>query len=215
MPKISALPAMTSADGADPAPIVDDSAGSTKKITLTKMKEWLQSVAAWITADMVDFSTGIYGEEVGRHTLSSAADVLTVSGLSGYRYLTVVCRTIQATSTIRQIITFNGDTGSNYAVREFDAGTAVTAGSQAGITLSNLGNDAFTVTEIINDAAKEKMGLHIIGSQGTAGAGNVPASKNGTFKWANTSNAIDTVTITNNGGGDYAATSELIVYGHN
>lgn len=52
MPKISALPAMTSADGADPAPIVDDSAGSTKKITLTKMKEWLQSLTAWISPAM-------------------------------------------------------------------------------------------------------------------------------------------------------------------
>jgi len=56
MPKISALPAMTSADGADPAPIVDDSAGSTKKITLTKMKEWLQSLTAWITGGMIDWS---------------------------------------------------------------------------------------------------------------------------------------------------------------
>lgn len=53
MPKISALPAMTTADGDDPAPIVDDSAGSTKKITLTKLKEWLQSLAGWITTAMI------------------------------------------------------------------------------------------------------------------------------------------------------------------
>ena len=52
MPKISALPAMTTADGADPAPIVDDSAGSTKKITLTKIKEFLQSLTAWVTPAM-------------------------------------------------------------------------------------------------------------------------------------------------------------------
>lgn len=56
MPKITALPAMTSADGADPAPIVDDSAGTTKKITLTKMKEWLQSLTDWITGGMIDWS---------------------------------------------------------------------------------------------------------------------------------------------------------------
>lgn len=53
MPKISALPAMTTADGDDPAPIVDDSAGSTKKITLTKMKEWLQSLVGWISTAML------------------------------------------------------------------------------------------------------------------------------------------------------------------
>lgn len=52
MPKISALPAMTTADGADPAPIVDDSASQTKKITLTKVKEWLQTLTAWVTPAM-------------------------------------------------------------------------------------------------------------------------------------------------------------------
>lgn len=57
MPKISALPAMTTADGADPAPIVDDSAGSTKKITLTKLKEWLQSLTAWVTRPQIDWTT--------------------------------------------------------------------------------------------------------------------------------------------------------------
>lgn len=53
MPKISALPSMTAPDGADPAPIVDDSVGSTKKITLTAMKEWLQSLAGWISTAMI------------------------------------------------------------------------------------------------------------------------------------------------------------------
>lgn len=53
MVKISALPAMTSPDGADPAPVVDDSAGQTKKITLTKLKEWLQSLTGWITTAML------------------------------------------------------------------------------------------------------------------------------------------------------------------
>lgn len=53
MVKISALPAMTTADGADPAPIVDDSAGQTKKITLTKLKEYLQSLTSWITTAMI------------------------------------------------------------------------------------------------------------------------------------------------------------------
>lgn len=77
MVKISALPAMTSADGADPAPIVDDSVGSTKKITLTKMKEWLQSLTAWITNAMV--ADGFCVQEVA--TMSSA--VATVSGAGG------------------------------------------------------------------------------------------------------------------------------------
>ena len=49
MPKISALPVITSPDSADELPIVDTSASSTKKMTLTKLKEWLQSLVGWVT----------------------------------------------------------------------------------------------------------------------------------------------------------------------
>ena len=54
MPKISALPPMTTAAADDEAPIVDDSATQTKKFTLTVLKEWFQSLVGWITAAMVE-----------------------------------------------------------------------------------------------------------------------------------------------------------------
>ena len=44
---------MTSPDGADIVPIVDVSATQTKKITLTALKEWFQSLTGWITAIML------------------------------------------------------------------------------------------------------------------------------------------------------------------
>lgn len=44
MPKITALPSMTSPDTADPAPVVDDSAGATKKMTLGQVRDWLYSL---------------------------------------------------------------------------------------------------------------------------------------------------------------------------
>lgn len=53
MPKISALPPMTTADAADEAPIVDTSATTTKKWTLTLLKTYLQSLTAWVTSTMV------------------------------------------------------------------------------------------------------------------------------------------------------------------
>lgn len=52
MPKISALPPMSSAAADDEAPIVDDSVATTKKFTLTVLKEWLQSLTAWISPAM-------------------------------------------------------------------------------------------------------------------------------------------------------------------
>lgn len=57
MSKITAYPPIETPDGADVLPIVDVSATQTKKITLTKVKEWLQSLTAIITNNMLDFST--------------------------------------------------------------------------------------------------------------------------------------------------------------
>lgn len=57
MPKISALPPMTTPDGDDEAPVVDDSVGSTKKFTLTLLKEWLQSLTGWIGSSNLDLIT--------------------------------------------------------------------------------------------------------------------------------------------------------------
>lgn len=53
MVKISALPPQNSPDGLDPLPATDTSVGDTKKLTLTKLKEWLQSLTTWITATMI------------------------------------------------------------------------------------------------------------------------------------------------------------------
>ena len=53
MPKISELPVITSPDSADELPIVDTSTSSTKKMTLTKLKEWLQSLVGWVNTDAI------------------------------------------------------------------------------------------------------------------------------------------------------------------
>lgn len=53
MPKITALPAATAAAPDDIVPGNDDSASSTKKFSLTVIKEWLQSLTAWISAAMI------------------------------------------------------------------------------------------------------------------------------------------------------------------
>lgn len=51
MPKISALPPMTTADAADEAPIVDTSVSTTKKWTLTLLVSYLQGLAGWISSN--------------------------------------------------------------------------------------------------------------------------------------------------------------------
>lgn len=55
MPKINALPAMTTVadDDVFAADDVSTTNKDTKKVTFTKLKEWLQSVASWINSSMV------------------------------------------------------------------------------------------------------------------------------------------------------------------
>lgn len=56
MAKIHAYPPMTSPDGQDVIPIDDQSASwATKSISLTKLKEWFQSLAGWITSSMITY----------------------------------------------------------------------------------------------------------------------------------------------------------------
>lgn len=53
MPKISALPPLSTADDADEAPIVDTSVTTTKKWTLALLKTYLQAAVAWISTAML------------------------------------------------------------------------------------------------------------------------------------------------------------------
>lgn len=53
MPKITALPQMTAPDGDDEVAIVDNSATTTKRMSLTQIKTWLQTLTGWITASMI------------------------------------------------------------------------------------------------------------------------------------------------------------------
>lgn len=72
MPKIPALPPMTSPDGADELPIEDVSTSNTKYITLTRLKEWLQSLVGWVTTAMI-----------GNKQVT--ADKLSLAGASDYQ----------------------------------------------------------------------------------------------------------------------------------
>lgn len=55
MPKISALPPMVTAADDDEQPIVDDSASTTKKWTLTLLKDYLNAVKAWLSATAINW----------------------------------------------------------------------------------------------------------------------------------------------------------------
>lgn len=160
---------------------------------------------------------GIWWEELGRHTLASGADVMTVSGFAARKYLLVLVAVFQTGGTISGNMTFNNDTGNNYSDRNSTDGAAdATQTSVAAIFGTNTATaqtDKFSVHEIVNIANKEKLVIsRVTASQ--AGAANAPNKRENAGKWANTSAQITRIDITNSGTGDFAAGSEIVVLGH-
>lgn len=78
MPKISALPPMTTATADDEAPIVDDSVGDTKKFTLTVLKEWLQALVSWISTPMLAPMPYLFRAKLGTAQNTSAGSAVKV-----------------------------------------------------------------------------------------------------------------------------------------
>jgi len=215
MPKISALPPMTTADGDDEAPIVDDSTTQTKKFTLTLLKTWLQSLATWISKSNVDFDSGIWWEELGRTTLASAGDTITLSGFAAKKYLMVIL-VLKNSGALGGTIRFNNDSGSNYANRfSTNQGATSTSVSQSSITGWLSGADTgFAVLDIINELAMNKS-VHFMESGVGGAASAAPFTVDGAAKWANTAAQITRIDLINTAGGDFDIGSEIVVLGHN
>lgn len=154
-------------------------------------------------------------QELGRTTLGSAGDTISVTSLPARKYLLVKVLLLDTGGTVGPGFQFNGDTGSNYARRaSADGGAEATQTSQ---TSSNVGfNSAslsFTEVEIINVATSAKF---ITGhaAYGNNAASTAPARIEFAGKWANTSDQITRIDVVNLGTGDFAIGSEVVVLGH-
>lgn len=77
MSKISGLPVMTTPADDDELPINDVSGPTTKKMLLSKLKEYLQSLLAWISPGMWTNSYKFSAYRNGAWTQSSAAKKIT------------------------------------------------------------------------------------------------------------------------------------------
>lgn len=174
---------------------------------------------ASINKTKVDFTTagGIWWEELGRTTLGSAGDTLSVTGLTARKYLKVLVTAIATGGTINGVMRFNNDSGANYAKRVSDNSGADATGISANdlYCLANTAaQDHKAIIEITNFTSQEKLAFgHAVG-RGTAGAANLPVRNESAGKWTNTSTQITRIDVVNSGTGDYAIGSEIIVLGH-
>jgi hypothetical protein len=156
--------------------------------------------------------------ELGRTTLGSAGDAITVSSLADKRYYMVLGYT-PASGQIQQRIRGGNstkDTGSNYAMRESRNGAAdAAAGSEIGIRLSDgETTPEFSVSYVANLSASEKLTQSHMVIQNTAGAGTAPKREECVGKHAFTSNPWDVISLDNpSGSGDFDTGSEVVVLG--
>lgn len=168
-----------------------------------------------VTDDKMDYPR--FWSEIGRTTLGSAGDTITVSSLPTMKYLKILVKLIDKTDVITTQLTFNNDGGNNYANRRSDGGGAdATATSAAFIAMrGGVAENLFTEVTVENTATKPKLASYVSVGEGADGAGNAPNRSIGTGKWHNVADQITRVDITNGGAGDYDTGSEVVVLGHN
>lgn len=168
-----------------------------------------------VTADME-----IFGDIKIWNGVTSVADVtdtITVSDLAAKKHLMVQYHIIPSGSLDNISSRFNNDTGSNYTYRySTDGATDGTVTSHNKIRFRSGGavsNDFFGVLNIINESSKEKLLISEQIRNNTNGAGNAPSRAEVVGKWANTSNQITRIDISQDGSGSFDADSEVTVYG--
>lgn len=160
-----------------------------------------------------------FWQEIGRTTLGSAGDTITVSSLPARKYLRILMTGIATGGTLDTSFIFNGDTGANYAAKQdinFTAGADTTSQNNVVLESGTTDSGQLNICEIrvTNIATQEKSFFLTSISQDAAGGGTVPTVVEKAGKWANTSAAISGITWTNTGTGDFAIGSEIVVLGH-
>lgn len=152
-----------------------------------------------ISGDAADIQVSSGGwKELGRTTLGSAADPITVSSLTDKRYYMILHDT-SGTTTANFYMRYNNDSGSNYSARISDndgAEILVTSQNKAHLTGSSDAFKNFGVTYVANMTAKEKLAITHGVDPETAGAATVPTRFERVHKWSNTAAAINSVDVT-------------------
>jgi hypothetical protein len=154
-------------------------------------------------------------QELGRSTLSSAGDVITIS-FTAKKYLRIYYRLLNS-GAIVPVLRFNNDSGGNYVYRYSFNGAADTTATSATsffIDGSVSYNEAGYFDVFNNAAANEKPVYALLNAENSAGPTNIPGRGYLAGKWTNTSSQINRVDIINGGAGGFAIGSEIVVLGH-
>jgi hypothetical protein len=169
--------------------------------------------------DPDDTHTTNFWEQLADVTLSSTGDNLSSGTITAKKYLWIQTYISDTGGQDSVNMTFNNDTGNNYAFRRNNnGGTDATTAPSSHITLnsSEVTEDLFSNIFIINNSSNEKLVIgHTIQNQ-TLGAGTAPIRKEFVGKWVPTTNQqITEIDFDNDSSGSYDTNSFIKVWGSN
>lgn len=169
-----------------------------------------------------NFSSGttstVWWEELGRTTLGSAGDTITINPIAARKYLNIIFHIFSTGGAINGTLRFNNDSGNNYSNDysiNYGAVTTVasTSGLAAVVATSTAGFHAGNF-DVYNSLAQRKLVEGRGVNDANAGAASGSNSIEMVGKWDNTASQITRVDLVNGGAGDFAIGSQLIVLGH-
>jgi len=153
-------------------------------------------------------------KEIGRTTLGSAGDLITVATLPNVKHFMTLCHNI-ATGNVSLNFRFNADADTNYATRRsFDDGADTTAVNGSEVD-EGFGGDfpKFDVGFVTNILNKEIMQQHNFVYQDTAVSSTDPRRAELIGKWDNMVDPVDEIAAFNDSAGSFNTNSELVVLG--
>lgn len=156
-------------------------------------------------------------EELGRTTLGSNGDTISITPIAVRKYLRVYFQLWGTGGTLTPAFRFNNDTGANYAA-SYSANFAAPAVSVSQISLGVTAavSPAFQqgIWDIANIATRRKIVRGTSSDDNDASATTSSNNVNLAGKWDNSANAITRIDLVNlSGTGDFVAGAQMVVLG--
>ena len=156
-------------------------------------------------------------EELGRTTLGSNGDTISITPIAVRKYLRVYFQLWGTGGTLTPAFRFNNDTGANYAA-SYSANFAAPAVSvsQTSLGVTAAVSPAFQqgIWDIANIATRRKIVRGTSSDDNDASATTSSNNVNLAGKWDNSANAITRIDLVNvSGTGDFVAGAQMVVLG--
>ncbi|MGR6521608.1 hypothetical protein ACU5JM_08235 [Rhodococcus erythropolis] len=163
---------------------------------------------------------GVWWEEIARTTIASSGTSIIVSGIPYRKYMQVIVTAWPGGAALDMYIRFNGDTSANYVWR-YDGNNGTVTNTVSGSSFVATGSGGpypkSTWLNVVNVANREKMIFGECVESGGLTAVNISTKSEVSGKWANSTEAINSISVFEGTGTSnaFASGSEVIILGHN